>query len=63
MAVIAARQERAETEERLRKCCVRIVTENISESPLGWMRAGEEGIRGGKMGRHDAAEFRQVGHG
>lgn len=33
-AVSAPGQERAETEERLRKCCVRTVTQNISETPL-----------------------------
>jgi len=34
VAVIASGQERAETEERLRKCRVRIVTQNISQTPL-----------------------------
>lgn len=45
-AVSAPGQERAETEERLRKCCVRIVTQNISETPLrrrrGEIRSREE---------------------
>lgn len=35
-------QERAETEERLRKCCVRTVTQNISETPLRRRRGREE---------------------
>lgn len=47
-AVSAPGQERAETEERLWKCCVRIVTQNISETPLRRRRGREGEIRGGR---------------
>lgn len=55
--------ERAETEERLRKCCVRTVTQNISETPLRMGRGREGGIRcekGGERGEK-YVELRQVG--
>ncbi len=48
-AVSAPGQERAETEERLRKCCVRIVTQNISDTEPR-RRRGKE-TRGGRGGR------------
>lgn len=42
-AVSAPGQEQAETEERLRKCCVRTMTQNISETPVRTRRGREEG--------------------
>lgn len=54
--------ERAESEERLRKCCVRIVTQNISETPVRMGRGGEGGIRCEKEGGGGwSVELRQVG--